>query len=334
MATAADTGVEPGLAAFVRGWTRIHAGLLVVFYAALFVASGVTLAELTAAWKYFPIGIFGAVVANSTGTGGGVVFVPAFATDQIGPPQSVGMSFLIQSFGMSVGTLVWLNTFFVSGKVKPAEKMDPNAIFGIVCLVVVTCLPSLLLTQWLLYRQVSQDDVLTGFKLFSILLGAALLVVTLLKDPFAPKKFRLTVATGDNFALALIGIAGGIVTAFFSVGVGEFLAIYLIIRNYPTLSAVVCAVIVSVITVLTGVLYHLVEGTIGLAMVPGSQALVAAPRWDVVLVAIPGALVGGYLAKLFASFLGAEKLKLFASIWIVFSALYLLWQGTVMSGSM
>ena len=334
MKATATAGNETGLAGFIRAWTRIHAALLVVAYVTLVLVSGVTLSALLEAWNYFPIGIFGAVVANSTGTGGGVVFVPAFATDQIGPPQSVGMSFLIQSFGMSVGSLVWLNTFFVSGKVKPTEKMEPNTLFGIICLVVVTCLPSLLLTQWLFYESVPQNDVLTWFKLFSIALGAALLVVTLVKDPFAPKNFRLTVTTRDNAGLAVIGVIGGVVTAFFSVGVGEFLAIYLIIRNYPTLSAIVCAVIVSVLTVLTGVIYHLVKGTIGLAMVPGSDTLVASPRWDVVLVAIPGALVGGYLARVFASFLGADRLKLFASLWIVFSALYLLWQGTVMSGSM
>ena len=115
----AHTGQK--LRLFVRRWTVFHIVLLAVAYVALLAWTFPGFEALLEAWIFLPVGIFGAVVANSTGTGGGVVFVPAFAQLDIRPPQSIAMSFLIQSFGMSVGTLVWLNTFFVSGKVKPAD---------------------------------------------------------------------------------------------------------------------------------------------------------------------------------------------------------------------
>ncbi|MEM7693604.1 MAG: sulfite exporter TauE/SafE family protein [Pseudomonadota bacterium] len=316
------TPQDAALKKTVRGYTIIHLLLLATAYITLVVVTAPDAETVRETWHFFPIGIFGAIVANSTGTGGGVVFVPAFSVEGIVPPQSVGMSFLIQCFGMSVGALVWLNALFVGRVVKNSDAIEPHALLGIVGIVLATGLPSLILTQLVLFERVDQGLLLTAFKLFSIVLGAVLLVVTLAKDPFAPKKIRRVPTVGDNRALVVLGIVGGAVTAFFSVGVGEFLAIYMILRGFATIAAVVCAVAVSVLYVLAGVIYHLALDTIG-----GPSGI----GWDVVAFAIPGALIGGYLAKLFAGFLGAQRLKLFASIWIVASAAYLLLQGVLMS---
>lgn len=315
---------------FVRRWTVFHIVLLAVAYVALLAWTFPGFEALLEAWIFLPVGIFGAVVANSTGTGGGVVFVPAFAQLDIRPPQSIAMSFLIQSFGMSVGTLVWLNAFYGKGKVSTLERLDPNTMFGIITIVLATCLPALLLIQWVYFRTADQATLLFAFKVFSIILGLVLFAFTILKDPLAPKKIRRMPSTVDNIMLVLIGLTGGVVTALFSVGVGEFLAIYLIFRQYPTVSAIVCAVIVSVISVLTGVWYHIANMTLSTRVDEVTQTLVSAPRWEVVILAIPGALIGGYMASLFATLLGTQKLKIFASLWIILSALYLLVQGLAM----
>ena len=102
---------------------------------------------------------------------------------------------------------------------------------------------------------------------------------------------------------------GGAVTAIFSVGIGEFLAIYLILRRFPTRAAIAVAVWVSLVCVVAGVWDGLLAGHV---------------RGDVALAAIPGAMVGGVLAKAIASLLGNLWLKTFAASWIVASSLFLL----------
>ncbi|MEZ5870463.1 MAG: sulfite exporter TauE/SafE family protein [Nitratireductor sp.] len=310
---------ELALARLVRGWTKIHVILLVVAYFWLVIRAAPELAALLEAAVFFPVGILGAIIANSTGTGGGVVFVPVFAVFEIEPSRSVAMSFVIQCFGMSVGSLIWLNAFFVSGKIKLAEKMEAHALAGIVFSVLCGCIPSLLITQQILSDEVDQRQLLTLFKIFSIILGMVLLVFTVARDRFKPKKYRYHANSFDSGLLFLIGIGGGVVTAFFSVGVGEFLALYLIFRGFPTISSVVAAVWVSIVTVFCGVWQHLFSGVIdGL--------------WPAVLLAVPGAMAGGYVARIFAALLGAERLKLFAALWITLSAAYLLLPVVFMHG--
>ena len=57
------------------------------------------------------LGITGAIAANSTGAGGGIVFVPSFQALGMEVPQVVATSFAIQCFGMTVGSISWLIFF-------------------------------------------------------------------------------------------------------------------------------------------------------------------------------------------------------------------------------
>jgi uncharacterized membrane protein YfcA len=47
-------------------------------------------------------------------------------------------------------------------------------------------------------------------------------------------------------------------------------------------------------------------------------------RLEIALIAVPGAILGGFLAKGIASLLGSLWLKTAASIWIIASSIYLL----------
>jgi uncharacterized membrane protein YfcA len=91
--------------------------------------------------------------------------------------------------------------------------------------------------------------------------------------------------------------------------VGELIAVYMILRKFPTTSAIAVAVVVSVLTVISGVAYHVINGNI---------------IWPIALTAIPGAMIGGFVARLFAAWLGPLWLKTFASIWIIFSSGFLI----------
>ena len=53
------------------------------------------------------IGVLGAIFANATGAGGGVVFIPLFNQLNFTEQQSVATSFAIQCFGMTAGAFTW-----------------------------------------------------------------------------------------------------------------------------------------------------------------------------------------------------------------------------------
>ena len=168
-------------------------------------------------------------------------------------------------------------------------------------------LPALLLTQNFLFASVDGKALLTAFKWFSLVLGIVLLVFTWALKRIKPSRFAPDFT--DYYWFLGLGAVGGVLTAFFSVGVGELVAVYMILRKYPTTSAIAVAVVVSVLTVITGVGYHVAHGNI---------------IWPVGLTAIPGAMIGGFVARLFAAWLGPLWLKTFASLWIIFSSAFLI----------
>ncbi len=158
--------------------------------------------------------------------------------------------------------------------------------------------------------QFDKDAVLLAYKAFSILLGTALIAATWTVNLSRPERTHLE--RRDLAVLLLIAIPGGMITALFSVGIGELVALYLFIRHYPVLLCTGAACLISAVSVLAGVVWHIEAGTIA---------------WEVVLLAGPAAALGGFLARPIALWLGARRLKTLDGGWIVLSALYLLWLG-------
>jgi uncharacterized membrane protein YfcA len=150
--------------------------------------------------------------------------------------------------------------------------------------------------------------VLYAYKGFSILLGSALVAATWTVNAARPERTQL--ARVDLIVLLLLAIPGGMITALFSVGIGELVALYLFIRHYPVLLCSGAACVISAVSCLTGVVWHIGAGTV---------------QWEVVLLAGPAAALGGFLARPIALWLGAKRLKTLDGSWIVLSALYLLW---------
>jgi uncharacterized membrane protein YfcA len=106
----------------------------------------------------------------------------------------------------------------------------------------------------------------------------------------------------DCITLSAVALVGGGITAWLSIGVGELVAVYLIIRRFNVTFAIAAAVILSALTVWGGIIFHLL--------------ITQAVYWPVVLFAGAGAIVGGILAKQLVLYFSAKNLKLFFAGWI------------------
>lgn len=259
----------------------------------------------------FFLGIAGATIANASGVGGGVVFVPAFdyfnsaELYSVTASQIVATSFLIQCYGMTTGSLTWLNKMRASTQdIYPTGVIERD-FWRIIIWVLCSCLPVLLATQYGIIP--APEKVLFWFKSLSIGLGIALLISVARSSKESTPKTQLM--PFDLIVLLLLGIIGGYATALFSVGVGELVALYLFIRNYPLVTCAASAVIITAVTVIIGFSYHFFYTDV---------------PWLMAVFAIPGAVFGGYVARAFAYYLGSYRLKILAGLWIVSSSCYLL----------
>jgi uncharacterized membrane protein YfcA len=305
-----QTPPRPNVPLWLSILTVMVPGVLIAAYGAAWVV-GQPLAELVARMWYLPgIGVFGAIIANTSGTGGGVVFVPVFnilrheGILSLTREEVVGASFCIQCFGMTMGALMWTRNLY-RDRTAPQAGVPQGQFWGIIGLVSALSIPAMLLTQRLV--EVDARTVLFWFKGFSITLGLALILTTWTVNRTIPA--RQSLAPLDWVVLGLMAGPGGFITALFSVGIGEFVALYLFIRHYPLNTCTASAVIISAVHVQFGVIHNLEQG-----LVP----------WEVVVLAAPGAALGGFLARPIAHWLGAQRLKTLDGGWIVLSSVYLI----------
>lgn len=289
-------------------WLIVGYCLLAGAFVALFLAVLPALTGAADIWYLPIIGAFGAIIANSTGTGGGVVFIPVFNILResggyaLTPLQVLALSFIIQSFGMSMGALRW--TAKLSSEAV-AERVFARDYWATVLLVLALALPVMLLSQRFFTPE--PQLMLFAFKGFSILLGCLLLFTTLSNKK--GRALRRKLEPVDMLALAIIAIPAGFANAIFSIGIGELVALWLFMRQYPVLLSAGAACVISAISAIAGSFWHVAADTI---------------PWDAAALAIPGALLGAFVARPLALWLGSFRLKLLASLWIVFSGLYLL----------
>ncbi len=305
---------QPRLSTLPKGrLVAIGGAVLLAAYIALFLAVRADAALMERLWFLPGVGVIGAIIANTSGTGGGVVFVPVFnalrewGVMDLQPLQVVGVSMCIQAFGMTMGALRWADRLYHQPAPEPLHALvAPRDFFTVALGVLALSLPSMLLTQR--FTDFDQHAVLMGYKAFSILLGIALIASTWTVNLARPERDRIERI--DLVVLLLLAVPGGVLTALFSVGVGELVALYLFIRHYPVLLCTGAACLISSVSVIAGAVWHVEAGTI---------------RWEVVLLAGPAAALGGFLARPIALWLGARRLKTLDGSWIVLSACYLLW---------
>ena len=255
-----------------------------------------SLVKLFDYWLFSLLGVIGAIFANSTGAGGGVVFIPMFSQLNFTEHQSIATSFAIQCFGMTAGAVTWSHHYYT-------QKRDLRLWQGFKRIILVTSICSAIgLSVIFVLKITSPASLHISFSWFSILLGFFILIsIYLLKHD----RERSKISPIDYVALVLIGLVGGALTAWLSVGVGELLVIYLIIRRFDINMAVAAAVVVSAISVWysIGFVYQNVY-------------------WQVLVFAGPGALLGGIFAKTIVIHMSAVKLKLFFAMWLLISGTF------------
>lgn len=276
----------------------VYGGLLALCLALLCVPtlllSPLSLEALTQQITYLALGMTGAIFANSTGAGGGVVFVPVFHHLGFTEAQTIATSFGIQCFGMTAGAIAWSRYLGREDhRVASRQSLLP---------IVALCSTSSIAGIWTVYtlNLTSPAAVSSLFASLSLLLGVAVLLVVIRGDSKQP---RSTIVGADLAVLPLVAYLGGLITAWLSVGVGEFIAFYLILRRYDARMAVAIAVIISAITVWSAAPEQLLFN---------QQA-----NWQVLAFAGPGAVVGGLLARHLVVYLGAIRLKLFFGTWLL-----------------
>ena len=267
--------------------------LFLVLWVGLLISSNHGLQELLDYSFFTFLGTLGAIFANATGAGGGVVFIPMFNKLNFTEQQAIATSFAIQCFGMTAGAVTWWHHY-------QTEKTDLRLWQGFKRIISVTSIVSIIGLCGVFYYQISSPASLhISFSWFSLLLGLfIILTIYLLK----PHRERSQLVYLDYLAIIVIGLFGGAVTAWLSVGVGELLVIYLLLRRFDISMAVAAAVIVSAFSVWAAI-----------AQVNSEV------YWQVVLFAGPGAVLGGIFAKTLVTHLSATKLKLFFACWLLMS---------------
>ncbi|MBU2894264.1 sulfite exporter TauE/SafE family protein [Colwellia sp. D2M02] len=275
-------------------FTKIkHGSFFVLCWALLLACAPHDISALLDYVGFSFLGLTGALFANSTGAGGGVVFIPMFNQLNFTDAQAIATSFAIQCFGMTAGAVTWWHHYKV-------EKTELRLWQGFKRIIAVVSIAAVVgLSSVFYFSLPSPSSLHYSFSWFSLLLGLFIVATIYL---IKPRKEQSQLQVFDYVFMIAIGLFGGAITAWLSVGVGEVLAIYLILRRFDISMAVASAVVVSAISVWAaiGQVHHDVY-------------------WQVVLFAGPGALLGGYFAKTLVGYLSAVKLKLFFAAWLLIS---------------
>ena len=232
-----------------------------------------------------------------------MVFVPFFNQMDFTVATSVATSFAIQCCGMTAGAITWWG-FYQRQKAK--RRPESAQWLPLVRILLITVPPSILglfmvqINPQFFAHFSDPTSLHTGFGVFSIVLALAIFATVFLSNV---ENFDIKLCTYDYIALPIIALVGGGITAWLSIGVGELVAVYLIMRRFNVTLAIAAAVILSAMTVWGGVIFHLV--------------ITKAIYWPVVLFAGAGAIVGGILAKQLVLYFSAKNLKLFFAGWIL-----------------
>ncbi len=255
-------------------------------------------------WYFFILALFGAIVANATGAGGGVIFVPAFTILGLSAESIIATSFAIQCFGMTAGSVAWYR--HAKTQVSQTANSVWNDYWQLVLLFSLPAIAGVLVGQYLINLD-SVTQIRRVFKYFSVLFALSIFATTYFVLRSKRRLHQRQIYHSTRCTFMAIGFFGGVITAWLSIGVGELVAVMLILLRYPVRMAVGVAVTVSAICVWVGVQKYLwLQTTIDL---------------NVLLFAAPAAIIGGTVAKRIVSFFSPVQLKMFIAVWILISAI-------------
>lgn len=272
--------------------------MLAIFWLIVFVSFFSPLSTLSDYGGFAFLGILGAVFANSTGAGGGVIFVPFFNQLNFDANTTVATSFAIQCCGMTAGAIAW----WVFYRKNHKENLDWSHLSQALKLTIPFSIFGIVIGQGIQFANNGvgpAEQLHLVFGGFSILLSLTIFAsIPLLKK----STFRQELLSLDSVLLPTIAVLGGLVTAYLSIGVGELVAVYLIMRRFNVTFSIAVAVILSAFTVWSAIIFHLI--------------VTEAIYWPVVLFAGAGAIIGGTFAKYLVLYFSPRNLKIFFAAWV------------------
>ncbi|BFM08953.1 sulfite exporter TauE/SafE family protein [Halioxenophilus aromaticivorans] len=209
-----------------------------------------------------PIAFVAAAVANATAVGGGFLFFPLFTYYfGLGPEQSIKLSLSTQAFGMTSGALSWSRSY-IDGR---ALLLGGGAgAIGVICGTFIWVLPA--------------GQIKPFFGWLSIVIFLVILAeIKLGRDAQRAKvQFQPNPAAAG---FALMALLGGLVTAWAAIGIGEFIALYLLLvyRVRFTVAVATGVAVLAVCSVVAFVCHTQLGGIV----------------WQFLLFTVPGVLLGG-----------------------------------------
>ncbi|OZG72763.1 hypothetical protein BTA51_14675 [Hahella sp. CCB-MM4] len=246
----------------------------------------------------FFLGVIAATIANTTGVGGGIVFVPAFTLFQVDPIIALGTSFAIQSFGMSSGAVNWIARLEAThGLDNPLRKYRSWISWGIM----ISC-TSTALGQYIIPP--SPHILHLVFSGFSLTISG--LLFWTISRPRKTRSTDLKYTAPSAVSGVILCILGGFITSWLSIGIGEIVAFYLIFQGVNARHAIAVAVIFSAANALVGSVYYIQQGPL--------------IDLDLLFFASFGAMIGGALSPALATLLSEITLKKYAATWIMITA--------------
>ncbi|MFL2530136.1 MAG: sulfite exporter TauE/SafE family protein [Porticoccaceae bacterium] len=218
------------------------------------------------------VALFAASVANATAIGGGFLFMPLFIfVYQLAPPVALKLSIAIQAFGMSSGALTW-------GR----DYIDKNAF-------ILASFASICGVWFATYHfAVPSGYIKPLFALISLGVFIALVIEMRLKVTDQQQKAYFSFNTIGVFFI-LAAFAGGLVTGWTAIGVGEVVALYLLFFYRLRLDkAIGTGVAVLAVSSIAGFIFHADLGGI---------------PWELLMFTVPGVILGGRYGVIAAKYL-------------------------------
>ena len=218
------------------------------------------------------VAFFAASVANATAIGGGFLFMPLFIfVYHLAPPIALKLSIATQAFGMSSGALTW-------GR----DYIDKNAF-------ILASVASISGVWFATYHFAAPSGYIKPlFALISLGVFIALVIEMRLKVTDQQQMARFSFnAIAIFFVLA--AFAGGLVTGWTAIGVGEVVALYLLFFYRLRLDkAIGTGVAVLAVSSIAGFIFHTDLGGI---------------PWELLMFTVPGVILGGRYGVIAAKYL-------------------------------
>lgn len=208
------------------------------------------------------VAFFAASVANATAIGGGFLFMPLFIfVYQLAPPLALKLSIATQAFGMTSGALSWGRNY-----------IDKHAF-------ILASIASITGVWFATYLWIVPSSLIKPlFAIISLGVFFALIVEMRLKGSSEHTAAKFSVNRVSVF-FVLSAFAGGLVTAWTAIGVGEVVALYLLFFYRLRLDiAIGTGVAVLAVSSIAGFIFHTDLGGI---------------PWDLLLFTVPGVILGG-----------------------------------------